>query len=738
MKIPGSLAAISAFLLISVIPGVSETASPSASPEVERFIKAQGIPLLEPAAGTRFEADVRKEHAAWLKRNIVDPSLERLGKTNPDLGVELEAIGEAVIPVAFDFPSFPFDEVERRISCAKLKPLILGLFERNKELVTDPFLAWVAARMDRGGERNWRYAADLMVKAQQSAPYPDSPPPLRMLIGITWLEARAQGNHWPKQELGDMLKIALECAEDPAVFTPEEGELSARILSRALTDRAGRHFPEISKKIAYGKAVPEWASETLVGVMEKQIAWYHRKGGYQVTREGAKGYREHMAIAEGHLRKAYELNPASPIAAWAMIDVTMSGSNGEGTEKDWFERAVKAQFDYLPAYRQFISAMRPRWGGDHNKMLAYGLSCARTQRYDTLVPNEFFLALNGIITDLGAWEKLYANPLVGPVMLEVSKRYVDAPNFARQRDARESYLVLNAWLAGYRDEAVEAMKAVNRPFDSAMEQTASFHGIDTTDLRGLIAIHAKGLDGEWAALMKDYEAGQLANAREKLDSVSRNFSGSEMPVLLRSMRSALDVEEKLEAGEWAKLEFTPDLAGWKVVSGDWRPGRDATLLNHGHEATGVILHRARVGADFEARGRFSVDAKNTCCRGAGIVIGHNGGIGDDAGFITCAAAQEGQSKLTGRILNGTWNSAHPKKVVGIHDKYDFKILAKDGKLTFSVNGIEVCKDYVPKPGRNQAYHGMSIAKNGLFGFAHPRWCAQNVTKFEKFEVRRLK
>ncbi len=736
MKTPGYPLTITLFLF-SEMAAFSETASPSTSPEVEKYIKTQGIPLLEPAEGTRFEAEVRKDHATWLRRNIIVPSLERIGETNPGLGEELHAIGEAVIPVAFEFPSFPFDDVDRKTASAKLKPLIKGLLEREKALATDPFLAWVAARTDRSGDRDWRHACDLMVRAKNSADFPDAPAPLRLLIGTTWLDAMAQGSHYPTADLEDFLKRALECSEDPEVFTPDEGELAARILSRILTNRTGRHFPELSRQVAFGKALPEWASETLMGLMETEIAWYHRGGGYQVSRDGAKGYREHMTKANKHLTKSYALNPDSPIAAYGMIDVTMSGCGGRETEKDWFKRAVKAQFDYMPAYRKFISAMRPRWGGDHKKMLAFGLSCARTQRYDTLVPNEFFLALNGIIADLGGWKKLYANPMVAPVLLEVSKRYVDAPEFAHQKDARESYLVLNAWLAGYKDEAAEALKSVNRPFDPDMEKKASFHGIDSSELRGLIEIHSKGLDSEWVAFTKDYEAGKLAHAREKLEAVSENFSGSSMPALIRSMRAALDVEEKLDAGEWADLAFTPDLAGWKVVSGDWRPGPGATLINHGHEATGVILHRARVGANFEARGRFSVEAKSTCCRGAGIVIGHNGRIGDEAGFITCAAAQEGQGKLTGRILNRMWNSAHQKKVIGIHDKYDFEILAKDGKLTFSVNGIQVCKDYVPEPNPKHKHMPMSIAENGQVGFAHPRWCAQNVTKFETFEVKRV-
>ncbi len=733
MKIAVAFAALALFAPLSS----AQDAAPSASPEVEDFIKEQGIPLLVPAEGTRFEADVREEHAAWLRRNIISPSLIRLSKSNPGLDAELKAIGEAVIPVAFEFPSFSFDDVERRNASEKLKPMILGVFKRNKDLSTDPFLGWVAARMDRGGERNWRYAGNLMVYAKQSALYKEAPAALRLLIGTTWLDAQAQGNHWPKKELGDILKIALECAEDPTIFTPEEGELSARILSRALTDRAGRHFPELSEKIAKGKAIPEWASETLLGVMETEIAWYHRKGGYQVTREGAKGYREHMTKADKHLMKSHALHPASPIAAWGMMDVTMSDCNTEGTLKDWFERSVKAQFDYMPAYGTFISALRPRWGGSHAKMLAYGLSCARSQRYDTLVPNEFFLAMNGILDDTGDWEKLYVNPLVGPVLLEVSKGYVAAPEFASQRESRKSYLVLNAWLAGYRDEAVEALKAVPGPFHPAMVETASFHGIDATDLRGWIEIHAQGLDEEWAGFMKDYETGDLAAAGKKLDAIEKEFSGNQAPDVIKGMRSALDVERKLDAGEWADLAFTPDLAGWKIVSGDWSAGEKATLVNKGHDATGVILHRARVGADFEARGRFRVETEGTCCRGAGVVIGHNGGIGDEAGFITCAAAQEGISPLTGRVLNGVWNSALPKKKVGIHDEYDFEIHAKDGKLTFSVNGIEICKDYVPKPQEKHMHHPMSIAREGFVGFAHPRWCARNLTRFEKIEVRRL-
>lgn len=727
----------STYLLISPTPVNAAPAPPSTGTEV--FIKTQDVPLLEFTPGTRLEADVRNETTAWLRRVVIGPSLSSLIKTNPDLRDTLMDLGNGASAIAFDYPSFASDEEDRRSAARELEPVLAKLLGSAPALKTHPFIAWVAARIDRAGSHDWRRATDFIEGADKSPDLDTAPPALRFLMALTYLDAKQQASHWNKRILSQMLEKAAACADNPSIFNENEAEIALRILSRAFTDRSANHFPELCEKIASGKALPPWTREALLGFYEIKAAWNSRSGKWasKVSEQQWAGYRKHLDFASGHLTKSYELNPRSPIAADGMITVVMGGG-GEGSLEDWLQRAVSAQFDFMPAYRSYSWAIRPRWGGSHEKMIAFALSCTRTQRFDTLVPGELPFTLKKIVEESGTWKNLFTNPLIAPALLEVGKGYADSPDSALRPEAALSNLVLYAWLGGHHDEAVEAFARLKGDFHSSMVDTAEFYGIDSMDLRGWLVLHRKGLGKDWEAFLADYKANRMDEAASKLDRLISNFSDSDPPALLRRMEQTLAVESRLASGGWAALPFTPGLEGWRVVSGDWAYGGDGNLVNRGHDKPGVILNRARVGKNFELQGRFKVTGKGTCCHGAGIAIGHNGLLGDDAAFVTCAASQYGKSELQGRVLGSFSQTDKDPVPVGLHDEYLFSIESRDGKITFIVNGIIVCEDYTPAPREGHDYGPIRLAEDGFVGFAQSRWCAQNVTTFDKVEVRRLR
>ena len=68
-------------------------------------------------------------------------------------------------------------------------------------------------------------------------------------------------------------------------------------------------------------------------------------------RKAARLFEENLAIAEKHFVKAWEINPKLPEAPAAMISVAMATG---GDARQWFDRAVAAEMDYVAAYRTYL------------------------------------------------------------------------------------------------------------------------------------------------------------------------------------------------------------------------------------------------------------------------------------------------------------------------------------------------------------------------------------------------
>jgi len=160
---------------------------------------------------------------------------------------------------------------------------------------------------------------------------------------------------------------------------------------------------EFTETIKDLPGIDPWVRDTLAGKAHIKLAWATRGSGWAhtVDQEGWRGFEEHLSEANLRLTAAWERQTGYPEAAAYMITVAMGGgaNPGEGA-RFWFDRAVAAQFDYEPAYNGLFWALRPRWGGSHDRMYALGLECLNTRRFDTKVPQELIWALIKIEQDV--------------------------------------------------------------------------------------------------------------------------------------------------------------------------------------------------------------------------------------------------------------------------------------------------------------------------------------------------
>lgn len=180
------------------------------------------------------------------------------------------------------------------------------------------------------------------------------------------------------------------------VFTADEMDIFARALTVGETVRANLEYEPYIKQYTELTKRDAWAHQIWCGSVEVERAWKARGGGFasSVAPEGWKGWGTHMKNAYTHFSKAYALRPDRPEAAASMIKVLCGYSQEGDSARLWFDRAVAAQMDYMPAYANYeLFALNSVWGGRLDAYKAFALECLNTNRFDTAVPLYYLVCI---------------------------------------------------------------------------------------------------------------------------------------------------------------------------------------------------------------------------------------------------------------------------------------------------------------------------------------------------------
>jgi hypothetical protein len=194
----------------------------------------------------------------------------------------------------------------------------------------------------------------------------------------------------------------------------------------------------------------------LRGRLEIDLAWQARGSGWSkdVTPEGWKGFSEHLGKAGEILRMTWQQDPQRPEAAAAMITVAMGGHAApDETARLWFERSVQAQMDYPEAFRKMLHVLKPRWGGSHARMLAFGETCLATERFDTDVPLFYLYVLRIIGSEQSnnRWRLPFRDTRVQANLKKLFVRLLETPARDAEVDRiRTQQALMTAWCGDYR------------------------------------------------------------------------------------------------------------------------------------------------------------------------------------------------------------------------------------------------------------------------------------------------
>ena len=648
---------------------------------------AKVVPPIKIPANARTSKDVQKEQQAWANRILVKPALARIAaKGEVPWAAEAKVFLENAPAVAF---------TERKV----IAPTELDQQARKLvELKCDePSVLLLAAMIDMRTKSDWRFVWNCVTNAMKAWDAdPATPAVLRFyaqgMLGWTAIMSGTPKNI-PIAEK-NMFEALVKMTSD-ASFEATEAEL---LLRHYLMGSGGMNPPSPAKvlELAPQLSLPSWARLAFIGEAEIGLAWAARGSGWAstVTPEGAQGFVEHLGKARKALVQSWKENPNSPLAATLMIRVVMGGEAEAGESlRLWFDRAIAAQCDYPSAYSSILSAYQPRWGGSHELMLAFGRVCLDTKRFDLNLPAQFTIACNSIVSEIGDWRAFYRHPEIAKPLIEMSEGYVKETTGTASFSMRLSYLALNAWLAGDNVRAAGALAKLGGPLHPDCLLKLRSHRVTETEMREEIAVGNSPLAADYSKAVALAERNQLAEAEQLFLKIQPSAKAG-IADALRERLQVLQLEKKLATGEWVQLPVDPTLRGWLERGGDWSGTADGVLVNQGTDTEGGIIHRARVGAEFEMKVEFSVQAKEKCCRRCDLYFDWHAGFQEP--FNGVSYGQPGKFPAEAKIIaHHLPKPGEVKKGIPYAENNALFLRSSGGKITFTVNGKPAFTDFSP-------------------------------------------
>ena len=484
-----------------------------------------------------------------------------------------------------------------------------------------------------------------------------------------------------------------------------------------------RDGDEARAALEKSKAAP-WLKDTLIGELEVAAAWNKRGKGFAntVTEDGWKGFREHLAKASSHLSAAWKANPAVPFAADEMIAVTMGGAGSDNVdERTWFDRSTAASFDYLPAYQSLLWAYRPRWGGSHALMLAFGKACGNTRRYDTFVPDKLIMAVRGVGSELPDHGTVLDDPEIRRLMAENVRGTMRYAKTDEDKHYALSFGTCNAFLARDYSLAATCYKALNQPILASAENALESYGFLSVEWRGVLA--AQGDPATLTTLQKAgqaYGKGDLAAARPLYLSLSERpsiVSQADAAALVRLRLAAIAFEERFAKGDWVRLAEEEHKSLWLTASvAKWNalPGGVLSVSNEKDRALSRVILGARVGIDFELRARLDNPAGLAAAQ-FGAIIGYLPGR---TGFATvvCGATQKSNDSAAALVAQSYDTDArNPPVPAELKPDSQIRIVSRRGEVTLWLDDKEIftrnldarfkLRSPSQDPGQNQHFCG---------------------------------
>ncbi len=279
----------------------------------------------------------------------------------------------------------------------------------------------------------------------------------------------------------DVMNAALSQALRSGVYRKDERDVLLFHLEDLIPRASGKDGDSLLEAILSTPKLDPVVREFAIGRRHLAQAWENNRSRWRGRwAERREWIRKHLGLAAKHLTAAWKLDPKSPYAAAAMIDV-INGS------RVWFDRAVAARFDYNMAYWRMSRSFCSGRGGNHKAIYAFGLEFAATERYDTFVPYQ--LVQNLLM--LAKPRRMDFSFMRGTQAYENAKmvltRYIHTVRWAKRQNYYRSVLLCLAFKTGHLDDARQMLAMLKGVIDPAAR--SEFRISSSTDIAGIVRTH---------------------------------------------------------------------------------------------------------------------------------------------------------------------------------------------------------------------------------------------------------
>jgi hypothetical protein len=501
------------------------------------------------------------------------------------------------------------------------------LVEQADKLAANPAcddpLVWTVLGANLNEMYGQVHRFDRAVKGYEHSRYKAYP----RLYASVMLAKNLNDLHLDRDRLRDLdwnsRKLLKEALRDGSILPEDQAEFAEILLDGWGSGFFWRNEPTISQIIAAAGKPYHWLALMVEGQKELDAAWAARGGGYanKVTPEGWKGFREHLAKARENFTKAWKLRPDLGYSASRMVYVSM-GDSGISEMRLWFDRTMAAQIDFNGAWNHMRFGLRPRWYGNPDSMLAFGVMAANTRRYDTEVPRNLFFSISDMEDELKlpTGQHIYGREDIWPHLQEMYEGYIAEPTEAKNQDGWRTTYSIIAVLAGKLDVARTQLEAVHwKPWRGNFENW----GRDLSLMPLEVAARTGTASQQVNTAEADYGNNELAGAQQIYQQLSADTGLDERTrAFAREQLAAIGMEQRLQAGGW--VDFLPDsdaLTGWTVERGKFSRTTDGALEVETGDAGHIMFARAHVGKDFEVKGLFEVVRSSNNMFQGGLVFG---------------------------------------------------------------------------------------------------------------------
>jgi WD40 repeat protein len=326
--------------------------------------------------------------------------------------------------------------------------------------------------VEKGGSAATREGLERLMAAEREFPQRKYPPEVtaafKMFLAKVSQEQQGlfdpiQAQHEAREYIRSSVDDIVQAASQPNL-TKLDREMLMLLIGQTFafggTDAMKTCRFQVVGKLSQTPGVDPWIREMCLAQEQLRLAWVARGNGFadSVTQQGWKQFHDQLTRARFHALAAWKLHPELPEAPSVMISITMAAGGLVGeNERFWFDEALAADLNYRTAYSNLAWALRPRWGGSHDQMLALARECLATGRFETTIPERYHDIVFDIASELGSFEAVMKMPGVFEDYKKLLAGGLAAAQTPELRSRYTSRLAAVHYLAGDKAECARLL-----------------------------------------------------------------------------------------------------------------------------------------------------------------------------------------------------------------------------------------------------------------------------------------